>query len=145
MVENYKQLEKIFTNLDSDTKKMALDELKNVISTTYVENPLEKCDVIVCPRCGDNHVSKKGFFAGSQRYLCKNCNRTFGSKTNTIFGTTKLNLGQWLKYAECFIDGLTLEDASKKVNVSLKTSFFMRKKILDCVKYNQAKFNKIGL
>ena len=37
----------------------------------------------VCPRCGSKHVIKNGRRKGRQRWLCRNCNRTFGPTYGT--------------------------------------------------------------
>ena len=75
-----------------------------------------------------------------QRYRCKNCNTSFTAKSKSIFATTKLEKEKWLKYIECFVDCLSLRRCAEKVGACLKTSYFMRHRILECLKKNQSQF-----
>ncbi len=38
-----------------------------------------------CPRCRSESVIKHGSYQEYQRYLCKDCDRTFNDKTGTVF------------------------------------------------------------
>jgi transposase-like protein len=40
---------------------------------------------LCCPRCRSESVIKHGSYREYQRYLCKDCDRTFNPKTGTIF------------------------------------------------------------
>ena len=42
-------------------------------------------DGLQCPRCRSESVIKYGSYRAFQRYLCKDCDRTFNDKTRTIF------------------------------------------------------------
>ena len=42
-------------------------------------------DGLYCPRCRSESVIKHGSYRTYQRYLCKDCDRTFNPKTGTIF------------------------------------------------------------
>lgn len=94
-----------------------------------------------CPRCGSWHVVKKGREPdGSQRYLCRSCARTFTSRTNKVFATTKLDRATWMRFAECHVDVLTLRESAERCGVSLKTAFFMRHRVLECIAQNMPAF-----
>lgn len=41
-------------------------------------------DTVVCPHCGSVKVIKYGKSNGRQRYLCKDCNSTFGDTNGTV-------------------------------------------------------------
>jgi len=45
-----------------------------------------------CPRCRSDSVIKYGSYREYQRYLCKDCDRTFNDKTGTIFAHAKIGL-----------------------------------------------------
>jgi transposase-like protein len=36
--------------------------------------------ILSCPNCGSEEISKNGHNRGAQRYICKNCKRTFSEK-----------------------------------------------------------------
>ena len=90
-----------------------------------------------CPRCGSRLVVRKGRDPdGSQRYLCRSCARTFTPRTNRVFATTKLDRAAWMRFAECHVDALPLREAAERCGVSLKTAFFMRHRVLECLARN---------
>lgn len=39
----------------------------------------------VCHECCSLHLIKKGKVCGKQRYLCKDCQKSFGDLTNSVF------------------------------------------------------------
>ena len=50
---------------------------------------------ITCPRCGSANVKRNGKSdkrPGVQRYLCKDCGKSFSDVTGTIFERTRLRL-----------------------------------------------------
>ena len=92
---------------------------------------------LVCPRCGKKHIVKAGRYGkdkSRQRFQCQDCRKTFCMNTDTIFSHTKLRMSDWLKYAKCVQEGKTLRECAKEVGVCLKTSFYMRHKILSAFK-----------
>ena len=52
-------------------------------------------DGVECPRCRSDLTVRNGSYRVYQRYLCKNCGRTFNDKTDTIFAHSKLKLKEW--------------------------------------------------
>ena len=51
---------------------------------------------LCCPRCLSESVIKHGSYREYQRYLCKDCDRTFNDKTGTIFAHAKIGLNRLL-------------------------------------------------
>ena len=50
---------------------------------------------VECPRCRSDRAVRNGSYREFQRYLCKNCGRSFNDKTGTIFAHSKLKLKEW--------------------------------------------------
>ena len=124
----------------------ALASLKRLIDEEFfamavAESGDEAARDVTCPRCGSDHVVKRGMDArGEQRYLCRRCSRTFTSRTNRVFATTKLDRATWMRFAECHVDALPLRECSERCGVSLKTAFFMRHRVLECIAQNMPAF-----
>ena len=133
-VEDVKE---IILKLTEQEKEELFDYLKKIINEEFEDYEASVCE---CPKCGSRQILKNGTYNGMQRYRCKSCFITFRSKTKNIFSTTKLEKEKWLKYVECFVDGLSLRRCTEKIKVCLKTSFFMRHRILECLKKNQNQF-----
>lgn len=88
----------------------------------------------VCPHCKDNRVIKFGKMATKQRYKCKSCNRTFTDFTKSALANSHVPLNSWLEYAKCMILGLSIRKSAERINVGVKTAFYMRHKILDAIR-----------
>ena len=86
-----------------------------------------------CPKCQYKEVNKNGKSNGRQRYICKRCRCTFDEFTLSPFSSTKLGLDRWLKYCELMILGLSIRQCAEEVGVGVKTSFYMRHRILDVI------------
>lgn len=71
---------------------------------------------------------------GGQRYLCRDCGRTFSGSTDRILGTSKLPRETWMAYAECFVLMLPLRECADRCSVCLKTAYTMRHRLIECLK-----------
>lgn len=93
-----------------------------------------------CPLCGSTHAVKNGKTkAKRQKYMCKDCEKSFSDTTNSIVYRSKQSYETWIKYIECLIKGYTLKDSADEVNLSTTTSFVWRHKILKTLnKFNKA-------
>ena len=109
--------------------------VRNIDFKEFMEQIIEQrfAEGLVCPRCGGKHIKKFGFDSrGNQRYSCKNCG-TFIPTTKTVFANSKIPAGKWLKYAECMNRKYSLRKSAEIAEVSLKTAFNMRHKILEAI------------
>ena len=87
----------------------------------------------ICPRCNKNHIIKYGKRYDRQRYKCKNCGKVFDERTSSVISSTKLSLDKWFRYVALLVNKATIRECAKELEVSIKTSFFMRHRILDCL------------
>ena len=80
----------------------------------------------VCPHCSSELISKNGKYNGKQRYICKDCRRTFTDFTNSAVYRSKKSLDKWLKYAKCMIKMCIRDRLLFKIDVLYinKTSLF---------------------
>ena len=100
------------------------------------EGPEDFSKGLVCPHCGSIHCVKNGKVRRKQRFLCRDCKKTFGTNPHSALAHSNLSPKVWKKYIKCMVEGRTLEKSAEIVGVCLKTSFYMRHKILnalDCV------------
>ncbi|MBQ7552530.1 MAG: IS1595 family transposase [Rickettsiales bacterium] len=85
-----------------------------------------------CPFCKGNKVRKNG----RQQMYCRDCNKYYTLKTNTIFFSSKKPLTLWKRYIDLMIEGKSLRYIAKELNISLQTSFYWRHKILSVLRKN---------
>ena len=89
--------------------------------------------ISTCPFCCSTHIVKNGHRAGHQRFVCKNCGKTFGFTHNTILHKTKKELAVWTLYVNCMMDRMPLRKTARICHIRLSTAFVWRHKILDAL------------
>lgn len=82
-----------------------------------------------CPVCGSMHIVKNGTCCGTQRYLCKDCRKTFSSTSGTIMASSKIPVKKTLEMIECEIEGLSLKETSYRSKLSESTCFNFRQRL----------------
>lgn len=85
---------------------------------------------IACVHCGSTSVKRNGKYRSRQRYLYKDCNKTFNDMTNTPFAGSRYP-EKWVKYIELMVDGFTLPKIAEKLQIHISTTFYWRHKILN--------------
>ena len=91
-------------------------------------------DPVFCPKCGSLHVRRFGSRNNRQRYRCADCGRTFTEqRPHTLIATSKLGKSTWMRYINCFADGLTIAKCAANCNVSIRTSYYMRLRLLTII------------
>ena len=89
-----------------------------------------------CPWCGGKHYFKWGIDKCSQRFKCKDCNRTFTEHTGTwLDGLHKKS--QVKDYIELMIEGKSLDKISARLKINKKTAFDWRHKVLSSLEQSE--------
>jgi len=79
-------------------------------------------DGVECPRCRSDRTVRNGSYGAFQRYLCKDCDRTFNDKTGTIFAHSKVALRKWLFSIYAFLRfNTSLRQLQREIGVTYKT------------------------
>ena len=84
---------------------------------------------LACVHCGSMSVKRNGTYKARQRYLCKDCRKSFNDMTGSPLSGTKYP-HKWLKYIEMMIDGCSLRTIAKELKIYLSTAFYWRHKVL---------------
>ena len=88
----------------------------------------------VCPVCGATHVVRNGQRKdGTQKYICKDCGKSFVITTNSIVSGTRKDLNVWIKYVDCMLNGFSVHKAAEECGIHRNTAFAWRHKILDAL------------
>ena len=83
-----------------------------------------------CVHCRSHKIICYGHSAkGRQRYLCKDCRRTFTIVTKSFFRNSRISYETWLKLLECELLGLSLKETSYQIGLSVTSCFYLRHKI----------------
>lgn len=88
----------------------------------------------VCPLCGGIHIVRNGHRAdGTQRFICRDCRKSFVVTTNSIVASTKKDLSVWEKYISCMMNGFSIRKTAEICGIHRNTAFYWRHKILDAL------------
>jgi len=87
-----------------------------------------------CVHCEGAHVVKNGVRKdGVQRYLCRDCRRSFIPSTQSVTSRTRKHILVWMHYVQCMLEHKTLKETAAECEMSVSTAFSWRHKILDAV------------
>lgn len=88
---------------------------------------------LVCVHCGSSHTKKHGKASGKQRYICKDCGKTFNRSTGTIMNHSRLTHAQWKELLRGIIENLTYSKLAKNVGVSKSAAWINKQKICNAL------------
>ncbi len=84
-----------------------------------------------CPDCSGEHIIKNGHKDSIQRFLCRDCGRTFASTKGTIMEHSHLGQEAWEQAIADTLNGrVSLDKTAEKLGICHSTAFHMRHKIL---------------
>ncbi|MBI9031120.1 IS1595 family transposase [bacterium] len=92
-----------------------------------------------CPHCGSLAFVKNGKTKTMrQKYVCKDCHKSFSDTTKSIVQSTKKNYQVWNRFIEEMMSGQSLRTISSKVGISVTTAFHWRHKAMEVMTQYQA-------
>ena len=96
-----------------------------------------------CPSCGSVAIVRYGYLQKRVRFQCKDCKKTFTDLTGTAISYIKKK-HLWEQYIYLMVEGNSLRKIAEKMDISLKTAFDWRHKILTAFdELSKAKFEGI--
>lgn len=124
-----KEIEELFNSIGE------ILSLKSMTKSIYSDSREQRFSKgVACLHCGSTNVIKHGKKNGVQRFKCKDCEKTFNDRTLTPLANSHVSLEQWIDYAKCMVMGLSIRKSATICDISVKTSFYMRHRLLDAVR-----------
>ncbi|QSG16404.1 Transposase (plasmid) [Halapricum desulfuricans] len=81
-------------------------------------------DGLYCPRCRAESVIRYGSYRVFQRYLCKDCDRTFNDQISTVFEHSAVELRKLFLAVYTYIRfNTSLRQLDVEIDVSYKTVY----------------------
>ena len=96
------QLEELFNYIG---EMLTVGTSKSSLNENFKESRFSKGEF--CPYCKSISIIKNGKLNERQRYLCKNCNKSFNDLTKSALSCTKLPSDKWIEYAKGMILGFS--------------------------------------
>lgn len=107
--------------------------LKTVVGDV-IEGPRATTKPKQCPRCGAQSIIKRGKdHQGRQRFRCKECERSFTAASSSIFRSSKMPIETWNAFIDSFTEGDTLRASASKCEVSLRTAWYMKRRVIQAL------------
>ena len=122
-------------NLENFIKKLSKEQKSELVQLLSVEDMDEYSrfeNGRICPHCKNNKVVKRGIVAKHQRFYCPHCKKYFTIYANTILNYTKKDISVWKRYIKMMFEPKpkTIKEIAEKLNISDRTAFRWRHKIL---------------
>ena len=123
-----------------------INELFRILSSmkTIVEDPMSQQVSIwtykehCCPHCKSKRILKNGHQkSGAQKFICKDCKRSFSMSTDTVGYGSHFNIEKWSKFIECELNGLSHRRTAAIVGINRNTALLWRHKLYDALGYLQ--------
>ena len=125
------EIKKYVENLSKEEIESIIEYLQSVLLNEKISIVREN---LCCPRCGSVHFKKNGHDDdGKQRYMCKNCKKSFSESTSSFFYHCRLPKEKWLNFIDYEITGMTLSEEAYYLDISKTTCFYMRHKLYRCL------------
>ncbi len=86
-------------------------------------------NTVVCPHCGSVKSIKHGTRNGRQRYLCKDCGKTFGDTNGTVAFRSKLSVGKWIEFIKLTLQGESCRTIAKELGINKQTALHNRHRV----------------
>lgn len=91
-----------------------------------------------CPYCGCKNYVRNGHQKnGAQKFVCKECHRSFSMNTGTVGYNSHFNLEKWTKFIECDLNGLSIRKTAAIVGIHRNTALLWRHKLYSAIGYLQ--------
>lgn len=99
-----------------------------------------------CVHCHGRSVVRYGHDRkGRQRYLCRDCGKTFVATSNSIVASTKKDITVWEKFIDCMLNGFPLRKTASTCGIHRNTAFYWRHKVLDALQTMASKVELEGI
>jgi transposase-like protein len=136
-METVAQILELYLRLTKKEQSDLLVRLNNLSYDTDIKPEI----INKCSHCGGESFISNGSVNGKKRYKCKNCKRSFGLYSETIYNdikkTDKFELFKNIMFTEGIIP---LRTMCERVGISIQTSFDWRHKLMNPVCDVEKKF-----
>lgn len=100
--------------------------------------PYADDNICNCRRCSSDRIVKYGKDKnGKQRYKCKDCGTLFVYDSFSVVSHTHKDYAVWEKFIKLTLCRESLETCAKECDISVRTAFVWRHKILDTLAHEQ--------
>ena len=143
MAKSWLDLYAQFTDLSEKDKQQLVEAIKNdvnaepkkVIGLYEGIREARFRNGLACVHCGSLRVKRDGTYRQRQRYLCKDCGKSFNDISGTPLSGTH-SPEKWMRYFLMMVEnkGKSLPKIAVELNIHVSTAFYWRHKILNALR-----------
>ena len=82
-----------------------------------------------CVHCGSINTKKHGKVSGRQRFICKDCGKSFNLSTGAITSNSRLSVGQWKELLRGIVDNLPISKIAKNTGIAKSSAWINKQKV----------------
>lgn len=134
-----------FMNFNRSEQLQIIAQLQEVIKNDADLGQVTQKYCEKCPYCETDQIIIHGSYKNRRRYLCKGCGKTFTDQTDTPLHNIKKQ-DKFLDFIDLSMGSeayLSIREISKKIGISIQTSFEWRHKLLLSLKIEPDGFSDI--
>lgn len=133
---------KVGIEAEKSEKIVSINGTKKLGSTVETANK-PKSVIECCLHCGSIAIKKHGTTKGGvQRYICKDCGKTFAENYGLITHYTHLAEWQWQEVIRATVAGDSLTTIAKNIGTSTSTAWTCRMKIYKTIQNLYSQYDK---
>ena len=88
---------------------------------------------VICPQCNSKNCVKNGKQSGKQTYICKDCRKGFTETSTSAISGSHSPASVWKAVIYDTVQGISIDETAKNLDLTHQTVFNMRHKILHTV------------
>ena len=112
-----------------------IEKLKSILNLqepSFVNREISLNAPVACHECGSVAIVKNGYTKlGRQRYRCKDCGKSFLINSDSLTHRSQYTLDTWVLYIKCMVSRMSVRKTAQVCEISYRTAFIWRHKILD--------------
>lgn len=137
-MDKVRQILKAAKCLSEQELKRISDTLLSMLGVTSKSDVSSNKKLSKCRKCAGEKIIKFGVDKnGKQRYRCKCCGATFTKTSFSVVSRTRYAADTWGKYIHLLLVGASLEECAYQCDISVRTAFIWRHKILNALQKDQ--------
>lgn len=135
-MKTHKELKEFVKSLCADEADILMDLLPPVLKSKKSNQQIIKRErkFSFCPNCKSKLIYRNGKTRdGKQKYICRECHKSFSDNNNSIVYKSKHTYDQWIQFINCELHDYILKDEATTINVSQTTVFSWRHKLYKAI------------
>ncbi|MDD3107362.1 MAG: IS1595 family transposase [Bacilli bacterium] len=134
-MRTHKELQEFVKLLCADEANILMNLLPTVMKSKKSNQKIIKRErkSVSCPNCKSHFITKNGTKDGRQRYICKDCHKSFSDNNDSIVYKSKHTYEQWIQFINCELHDYILKDEACEVNINITTAFSWRHKLYEAI------------